>query len=158
MANQAISIKVGGKTYNISNSWNSLFLCGKGELRTLTTFSVFGQLQAEKYKDVVEVKLISHAPEKYENGITGAFDDALIETYLEDMERRYILITDSESKNYIQYNRRNCGEKIKLSVLIVDGVEVVADNPQYARFLENLRKMTVKRTMKGTKQRTISVS
>ena len=114
MVKQAVSIKVGCKTYNVSNSWNSLFLCGKGELRTLTAFSVFEQLRADKYNDVVEVKLISHAPEKYENGIVGAFDAALIKTYLEDVERRYDLIADSESRNYIQYNQRNCGEKIKL--------------------------------------------
>ena len=60
MVKQAVSIKVGCKTYNVSNSWNSLFLCGKEELRTLTAFSVFEQLRADKYKDAVEVKLISH--------------------------------------------------------------------------------------------------
>ena len=149
MVKQAVSIKVGCKTYNVSNSWNSLFLCGKGELRTLTAFSVFEQLRADKYNDVVEVKLISHAPEKYENGIVGAFDAALIETYLEDMERRYDLIADSESRNYIQYNQRNCGEKIKLSVLIVDGADVVVDNPKHTQFLENLRILTQKSRASG---------
>ena len=149
MVKQAVSIKVGCKTYNVSNSWNSLFLCGKGELRTLTAFSVFEQLRANKYKDVVEVKLISHAPEKYENGIVGAFDAALIKTYLEDMERRYDLIANSESRNYIQYNQRNCGEKIKLSVLIVDGADVVVDNPKHTQFLENLRILTQKSRASG---------
>ena len=114
MVKQAVSIKVGCKTYNVSNSWNSLFLCGKEELRTLTAFSVFEQLRADKYNDAVEVKLISHDPGKYDDGIAGAFDADLIEKYLEDMERRYDLIADSESRNYIQYNQRNCGEKIKL--------------------------------------------
>lgn len=149
MVKQAVSIKVGCKTYNVSNSWNSLFLCGKGELRTLTAFSVFEQLRANKYKDVVEVKLISHAPEKYENGIVGAFDAALIKTYLEDMERRYDLIANSESRNYIQYNQRNCGEKIKLSVLIVDGADVVVDNPKHTQFLDNLRILTQKSRASG---------
>ena len=114
MVKQAVSIKVGCKTYNVSNSWNSLFLCGKEELRTLTAFSVFEQLRADKYRDAVEVKLISHDPGKYDDGIAGAFDADLIEKYLCEMERRYDLIADSESRNYIQYNQRNCGEKIKL--------------------------------------------
>ena len=149
MVKQAVSIKVGCKTYNVSNSWNSLFLCGKEELRTLTAFSVFEQLRTDKYKDAVEVKLISHDPGKYEDGIAGAFDANLIEKYLEDMERRYDLIADSESRNYIQYNQRNCGEKIKLSVLIVDGAEVVAENPKYAQFLENLRTLTQKSRASG---------
>ena len=88
MVKQAVSIKVGCKTYNVSNSWNSLFLCGREELRTLTAFSVFEQLRADKYKDVVEVKLISHDPGKYGDGIAGAFDADLIEKYLCEMERR----------------------------------------------------------------------
>ena len=149
MVKQAVSIKVGCKTYNVSNSWNSLFLCGKEELRTLTAFSVFEQLLADKYKDAVEVKLISHDPGKYDDGIAGAFDADLIEKYLEDMERRYDLIVDSESKNYIQYNQRNCGEKIKLSILIVDGADVVAENPKYAQFLASLRILTQKSRASG---------
>ena len=149
MVKQAVSIKVGCKTYNVSNSWNSLFLCGKEELRTLTAFSVFEQLRAEKYKDTVEVKFISHSPEKYEDGIAGAFDADLIEQYLCEMERRYDLIVDGESKNYIHHNQRNIGEKIKLSVLVVDGAEVVAENPKYAQFLENLRILTQKSRASG---------
>ena len=149
MVKQAVSIKVGCKTYNVSNSWNSLFLCGKEELRTLTAFSVFEQLRADKNKDAVEVKLISHDPGKYENNIAEAFDADLIEKYLCEMEHRYDLIADSESRNYIQYNQRNCGEKIKLSVLIVEGADVVADNPKYAQFLENLRMLTQKSRASG---------
>ena len=149
MVKQAVSIKVGCKTYNVSNSWNSLFLCGKEELRTLTAFSVFEQLRADKYNDAVEVKLISHDPGKYDDGIAGAFDADLIEKYLCEMERRYDLIMDSESRNYIQHNQRNCGEKIKLSVLIVEGVDVVADNPKYAQFFENLQILTQKSRASG---------
>ena len=149
MVKQAVSIKVGCKTYNVSNSWNSLFLCGKEALRTLTAFSVFEQLRTDKYKDAVEVKLISHDPGKYEDDIAGAFDADLLEKYLEDMERRYELIADSGSRNYIQYNQRNCGEKIKLSVLIVDGADVVAENPKYTQFLENLRVLTQKSRASG---------
>ena len=149
MVKRAVSIKVGCKTYNVSNSWNSLFLCGNKELRTLTAFSVFEQLRTDKYKDTVEVKLISHDPGKYEDDIAGAFDVDLIEKYLEDMDHRYDLIADSESRNYIQYNQRNCGEKIKLSVLIVDGADVVSENPKYARFLESLRVLTQKSRASG---------
>ena len=149
MVKQAVSIKVGCKTYNVSNSWNSLFLCGKEELRTLTAFSVFEQLRADKYKDAVDVKLISHDSGKYEDDISGDFDAGLIKAYLLEMEQRYDLISDSESRNYIQYNQRNCGEKIKLSVLIVDGAEVVSDNPKYAQFLDNLRMLTQKSRASG---------
>ena len=149
MTKQAVSIKVGCKTYNVSNSWNSLFLCGKEELRALTAFSVFEQLRADKYKDAVEVKLISHDPGKYEDGIAGVFDENLIEKYLEEMEHRYGLIADSESRNYIQYNQRNCGEEIKLSVLIVDGAEVVTEKPEYAQFLEKLGILTQKSRASG---------
>lgn len=149
MTKQAVNIKVGCKTYNVSNSWNSLFLCGKEELRTLTAFSVFEQLKADKYKDAVEVRLISHDPVKYEDDIAEDFDATLINKYLCEMERRYDLIMDSESRNYIQHNQRNCGEKIKLSVLIVEGADVVADNPKYAQFLENLRILTQKSRASG---------
>ena len=149
MVKQAVSIKVGCKTYNVSNSWNSLFLCGKEELRTLTAFSVFEQLRADKYKDAVDVKLISHDSGKYEDDISGDFDAGLIKAYLLEMEQRYDLISDSESRNYIQYNQRNCGEKIKLSVLIVDGADVVADNLKYAQFLDNLRMLTQKSRASG---------
>ena len=149
MVKQAVSIKVGCKTYNVSNSWNSLFLCGKEELRTLTAFAVYKQLLADKYKGVVEVKFISHNPEKYGENIAGALDADLIGKYLEDMKHRYDLIVDSESRNYIQYNQRNCREKIKLSVLIVDGADVVAENPKYAQFLENLRILTQKSRASG---------
>lgn len=149
MVKQAVSIKVGCKTYNVSNSWNSLFLCGKEKLRTLTAFSVFEQLRADKYKDAVEVTFISHDPGKYDDSISGAFDADLIEKYLCEMERRYDLIAESESRNYIQHNQRNCGEKIKLSVLIVDGAEVVAENLKHAQFLENLRILTQKSRASG---------
>ena len=149
MVKQAVSIKVGCKTYNVSNSWNSLFLCGREELRTVTAFSVFEQLLADKYKAGVEVKLISHDPGKYENNIAGAFDADLIEKYLCEMERRYDLIVDGESRNYIHHNQRSIGEKIKLSVLIVDGAEVVAENPKYAQFLESLRILTQKSRASG---------
>jgi len=149
MEKQTVSIKVGCKTYNVSNSWNSLFLCGEEELRTLTAFSVFGQLRADKYRDVVDVKMISHDPQKYEDDIAVAFDADLIEKYLEDMGHRYDLIADSESRNYIQHNRKNIGEKIKLSVLIVDGLETVVANPKYAQFLENLRTLTQKSRASG---------
>ena len=149
MVKQAVSIKVGCKTYNVSNSWNSLFLCGKEELRTLTAFSVYEQLLADKYKDAVEVNLISHDPGKYADGIAGAFDADLIEKYLREMEQRYDLIADSESRNYIQHNQRNGGEKIKLSVLVIDGAEVVAENTKYAQFFENLRILTQKSRASG---------
>lgn len=149
MRKQAVNIKVGCKIYNVSNSWNSLFLCGKEELRTLTAFSVFEQLRVDKYNDSVEVKLLSHDPGKYEDDIAGAFDATLIESYLEEMCRRYDLIADGESRNYIQHNQRKRGERIKLSVLIVEGAEVVADNPKYAQFLENLRILTQKSRASG---------
>ena len=142
MVKQAVSIKVGCKTYNVSNSNNSLFLCGKEALRTLTAFSVFEQLRANKYKDAVEVNLISHDPGKYKDDIAGAFDADLIEKYLDEMKRRSDLLADNESRNYIHYNQKTKHEKIKLSVLIVDGVDVIAQNSSCSKFLANLQIFT----------------
>jgi len=105
MVKQAVSIKVGCKTYNVSNSWNSLFLCGKEELRTLTAFSVFEQLQKDKYKDLVEVRLISHDPVKYEDDIAKDFDATLInpiymtgidEELLEELKENHNLVITLE--------------------------------------------------------------
>ena len=149
MVKQAVSMKVGCKTYNVSNSQNSLFLCGKEELRTLTALSVFEQLRADKYKDAVEVKLISHNPGKYEGNIAGAFDADLIAKYLDKMEQRYNLLADSEARSYIHYNQKAAHKKIKLSVLIVDGADAVAQNPSYSKFLANLKVLTQKSRASG---------
>ena len=149
MVKQAVSIKVGCKTYHVSNSWNSLFLCGKEEVRHMTALSVFEQLRAEKYKDAVEVRLISFEPQKYDGDIAGAFDADLIKGYLAQMHRRYDLIAESESKNYILYNRKTDKEKLKLSVLIVDGPETVAESPAHFEFLTNLQILTQKSRAAG---------
>ena len=149
MTKQAVSIKVGCKTYNVSNSWNSLFLCGKEELRALTAFSVFEQLRADKYKDKVDVRLISHDPEDYDDGVAGGFDVAVIDEYIAEMERRYCILAESEMRNYIQYNQKNPEDQMKLLVLIVDGAEVVTENPEYAQFLEKLGILTQKSRASG---------
>ena len=81
MVKKTVSIKVGCKTYNVSNSCNSLFICGSEEVRKMTALSVFEQLKNEKNKDKVEVKLISQNPEDYSNGISGGFEVDLIFLY-----------------------------------------------------------------------------
>ena len=149
MLKQSVNIKVGCKTYNVSNSWNSLFICGGEELRTLTAFSVFEQLQCDKYKDTVEVNLLSHKPEKYENDIAGALDSDLIKKYIEEMERRYGLIAKSESKNYIHYNQKTDNKRIKLSVLLIDGADIATENPSQSDFLANLQALTQKSRASG---------
>ena len=149
MVTQTVRIKVGCKTYNASNSWNTLFLCGSEEVRVLTALSVFEQLRADKYRDTVEVKFISADPRKYGDGIAGVLDKSLIRRYLDEMERRYDLLAESESRNYIQYNHKTDKEKIKLSVLIVDGADAVVGNPMYREFLADLQILTQKSRSSG---------
>ena len=50
------------------------------------------------------MRLISHDPVKYEDDIEEDFEATLINKYIEEMECRYDLIMDSESRNYIQHN------------------------------------------------------
>ena len=149
MTKQAISIKVGCKTYNVSNSWNSLFLCGKEAQRSVSAFSVFEQLGDDKYKGKVEVRLISHTPEAYEEGVAGGFDDSIIDEYLDEMCHRYTILADSESRNYIQYNQKNPEEKMKLLVLIVEGTDDAVSDSSCALFLNKLQSLVQKSRAAG---------
>ena len=137
MTNQQVRIKVGKKTYDASNSWNSLFICDDEKTRSTTSLSVLKQLNDEKYKDTVEVKLISCAPAKYKDNIAEGFDASLLQSYVKEMERRYETIADACCRNYIEYNQ-TATEKMKLIVLIIDGAETVVNEPAYSDFLYEL--------------------
>ena len=149
MTKQAVSIKVGCKTYNVSNSWNSLFLCGNDAQRTLSAFSVFEQLRDDKYKGMVEVRLMSFTPEAYDDGIAGGFDEGVIDEYIDEMCHRYTILADSESRNYIQYNQKNPEERMKLLVLIVDGTDDAVSAQSCTLFLNKLQSLVQKSRAAG---------
>ena len=149
MTKQAVSIKVGCKTYNVSNSWNSLFICGNDEERRSAVLSVFEQLADEKYKDKAEVRLLSGEPDKYRDNIAQHFDAKTVDLYLEEMLARYMAIADCEVRNYIQYNQREGNDKMKLLVLIIDGADGITTDPCHVKFKEKLTSLVQKSRAAG---------
>ena len=135
------SVKVSSGIYNVSNSWNHLFVCGTDSDRTEIVSSVMNQLKGK----AVDSLLLSVDPSNYSR-IADAknFSTLRVNKILKQMDARYDMIADSMSRNYIDYNSKSSGSEIPLFVLVIDGVDQVLTNTKYKNFIKALHCLSMK--------------
>lgn len=140
------SINIGEKRYDVSGTWAQLFICNNDSTRVERTTSVVEQLKNKR----VDVLLMSAEPEAFEKSLDAKpLSAEAVDDLLTEKDRRYELIEASNSRNYKQHNE-NCKDKhIPLFVLVVDGIDKVAEDSKYNIFFENLECLAMKSRAAG---------
>ena len=117
-----IAIKVGARTYNVSNSPHQLFVCGNDARRREEVIEAM--VQATSMPNV-EAILLSAEAAQYEKEIGAKrLTAASLWKLLDCMEKRYDAIEESGSRNYIGYNRQS-ETPLKLMLVIIDGSDML---------------------------------
>ena len=136
-----IAIKVGAKTYNVSNSPHQLFVCDNDARRREEVTETI--IQATSMPNI-EALFLSAEPAKYEKSLgVKSLTEASILKLLDRMMTRYDAIIESGSRNYLEHNRQSCAP-LKLMLVIIDGPETIKTKKARVAMEKALRCLAMK--------------